>query len=371
VRPFHSNDFTMRLGIDIGSVTAKAVVIDEANSLVASEYLRTRGQPVETILAILRDLFQRYPPGTFQLAATTGTGGKLVAEILGIPFVNEIIAQAAGTGLYHPEVKTIIEIGGEDSKLIQLNRESPDKPPVVAEFTMNSACAAGTGSFLDQQASRMGLPIERFGDAAMRSEHPPRIAGRCSVFAKSDMIHLQQVGAPVVDIAAGLCFAMVRNFKGNVVGGSELEKPVSFQGGVAANRGIRRAILEVLQLAPEELIIPEHFALLGALGAVLKTGGKTRDKADALPADTLQRLEAYISRREYRFLSLPPLRGDDYKIDTEPVKTARGERIDAYVGVDIGSISTNVVVIDENNNIIARRYLMTASQPIEAVKRGL
>jgi predicted CoA-substrate-specific enzyme activase len=365
----------MKLGIDIGSVTAKAVVLDEADNIVESRYTRTRGQPVETILAILEDILTSYSPDQFKVAAATGTGGELIANLLGVPFVNEIIAQAAGTARFHPEVKTILEIGGEDSKLMIIEEESPGTPPKVTDFAINGACAAGTGSFLDQQASRMGIPIEQFGNVAMQSEHPPRVAGRCSVFAKSDMIHLQQVGTPVHDIVAGLCFAMVRNFTGQVIRGRELGKPISFQGGVAANTGIRRAIIEILQLDESELVIPEHYAVLGALGAALVIGAGTPGgngaKEGILPEDTLQRIRDYIARREYRFVTLPSLAGDDYPIDTEPVKISPAQPVNAYVGVDIGSISTNVVVIDRDNNVLARRYLMTAGQPIEAVKKGL
>jgi predicted CoA-substrate-specific enzyme activase len=262
-------------------------------------------------------------------------------------------------------VQTILEIGGEDSKLIVLKKESIDALPRVSDFAINGVCAAGTGSFLDQQASRMGIPIEQFGDVALKSEHPPRVAGRCSVFAKSDMIHLQQVGTPVHDIVAGLCFAMIRNFKGQVIRGRDLSKPVSFQGGVAANKGIRRAILEVLELDEADLIIPEHFAVLGAIGAALTS------RENALPDDALQRLRNYIASREYKFTTLPALQGDNYPMDTEAARLDLKEPVEAYIGVDIGSISTNVVVIDKENNVLARRYLMTASRPIEAVKQGL
>ncbi|MFC2066327.1 acyl-CoA dehydratase activase [Chloroflexota bacterium] len=363
----------MKLGIDIGSVTAKVIVIDEADNIIESRYTRTKGQPVETILAVLEDIFARYSPHSFELAAATGTGGQLIADLLGIPFVNEIIAQSAGTTRFHPEVNTILEIGGQDSKLIILERESTDTAPRVTDFAINGVCAAGTGSFLDQQASRIGIPIEQFGDVALESAHPPRVAGRCSVFAKTDMIHLQQVGTPVHDIVAGLCFAMVRNFKGAVVRGRDLATPVSFQGGVAANKGIRRAILEVMQLEETDLIIPDYFAVLGALGASIVAGERTQGGSTptGLPEDTLQRIREYMARREHKFVTLPPLRGDNYPIQTEPVKIAAGGKIEAYIGVDIGSISTNVVAIDRNSNVLARRYLMTASRPIEAVKRGL
>ncbi len=355
----------MRLGIDIGSVTAKAVILDNDNNIVEWKYIRTKGQPIETVLSILIDLLAKFPPEQFKAAATTGTGGQLIASLLNIPFVNEITAQAAGTACFHPEVQTILEIGGEDSKLIVLQKEPGEKLPKVNDFAINGVCAAGTGSFLDQQASRMGIPIEQFGDVALKSEHPPRVAGRCSVFAKSDMIHLQQVGTPVYDIVAGLCFAMIRNFKGQVIRGRDLGKPIAFQGGVAANKGIRRALLEVLELKETDLIIPVNFAVLGAVGAALV------GRECALPDNTIQRLKDYISARKYEFVTLPPLQGDNYPIEIESVKLDSKRPIEAYIGVDIGSISTNVVVIDRENRVLARRYLMTASRPIEAVKQGL
>jgi len=369
-----SDSTPLKLGIDIGSVTAKAVVLDGADNIIESRYIRTWGQPAKTVLTILEEILAGYSHDRFKVAVATGTGGELIANLLGIPFVNEIIAQAAGTAHFHSEVRTILEIGGEDSKLIILEEGTQGASPKIADFAINGACAAGTGSFLDQQASRMGILIEEFGDVALQSEKPPRIAGRCSVFAKTDMIHLQQVGTPVYDIVAGLCFAMVRNFKGQVIRGRDLVKPISFQGGVAANKGIKRAMLEVLQLKEDELIIPEHFAVLGALGAAVtqETIQGTGAAAEGtLPEDTLQRIRDYLDKREYKFFSLPPLVGDDYPINTEPVKISPAQPVDAYVGVDIGSISTNVVVIDRDNNVLARRYLMTASQPIEAVKKGL
>jgi predicted CoA-substrate-specific enzyme activase len=355
----------MKLGIDIGSVSAKVVVMDEADSVIESRYVRTMGQPVETLLAVLEEVLAKYPASSFTVAGATGTGGQLVADLIGIPFVNEITAQATATAHFHPDVQTILEIGGEDSKLIVLERETPQSEPKVGDFSLNGACAAGTGSFLDQQASRMGIAIEEFGDVALKSEHPPRVAGRCSVFAKSDMIHLQQVGTPVHDIVAGLCFAMIRNFKGQVIRGRELLKPIAFQGGVAANKGIRRAVLEVLELDERDLVIPQYYNVMGAIGAAL--AGEDMSLPDDIPA----RINEHLSTRVHKFMTLDPLAGDEYNISVEPVRLADGEKVDAYIGIDIGSISTNVVVIDRENRVLARRYLMTASRPIEAVRRGL
>jgi len=190
---------------------------------------------------------------------------------LGVGFENEIIAQGKSIEYFYPQVRTVIEMGGEDSKLISLDLDERSGKIKICDFTMNAVCAAGTGSFLDQQAHRLELTVEEFGRLALQSKNPPRIAGRCSVFAKTDMIHLQQVATPDYDIVAGLCLAVARNFKSTLGRGKSFVRPVSFQGGVAANLGMRKAFLEGLELTEEELIIPKYFASMGAIGSVLLT----------------------------------------------------------------------------------------------------
>ncbi|MCK5553804.1 MAG: CoA activase, partial [Deltaproteobacteria bacterium] len=236
------------VGIDVGSVSANTVVLDSNRMIIEENYTRTKGQPLRTVKTVLEDILECIPQEKFRAISLTGTGGKLLAELLGGQFVNEIMAQAKSVSFLHPEVRSIIDVGGEDSKLILVDYDGENGNFKISDFSMNTLCAAGTGSFLDQQASRLGLTIEEFGELALRSENPPRIAGRCSVFAKTDMIHLQQIATPDYDIVAGLCFALARNFKSNIASGRTFVKPVSFQGGVAANLGMRRAFLEVLEL---------------------------------------------------------------------------------------------------------------------------
>jgi len=173
---------------------------------------------------------------------------------------NEITSHAVASSTYVPDVKTILEIGGQDSKIIILRNQ------IVCDFAMNTVCAAGTGSFLDRQAARLGVPIEDFGDLALKSQTPVRIAGRCAVFAESDMIHKQQLGYSQEDIINGLCEALVRNYLNNIGKGKEILSPVVFQGGVAANKGIKRAFEKSLGC---EIYIPDHYNVMGAFGAAL------------------------------------------------------------------------------------------------------
>jgi len=355
------------IGLDIGSVSVNAVLLDRDLNILEDHYVRTRGQPMATVRRVLAEMVSRTPLEAIEAIAVTGSGGKLVSEVLGCTFVNEIIAQSKATARLHPEVRTIIEIGGEDSKLILLERDEETGEARVRDFAMNTLCAAGTGSFLDQQASRLGFTIEEFSACALRSEHPPRIAGRCSVFAKTDMIHLQQEGTPDYEIVAGLCHAMARNFKSNIAKGKEFERPVAFHGGVAANKGMVRAFEKVIGLEPGELLVPEHFASMGAIGAVLWALETNR----LTPLKGLVCLDEHLAHPPAERHTLPPLKDPGHTIHVEPEPPPPGKRINAYVGVDVGSISTNVVVLSEDGKVLARRYLMTAGRPIEAVVRGL
>ncbi len=388
---------TRFIGLDAGSVSVKLAVLDEKGGKLKTFYRRHRGQPLRVALELLKEVSGGKGQGSgaqglrpsdsgihhslFSLSLT-GSAGRLLGEVLGVEPVNEVVAYAyANRRLYH-HIKTIIELGGEDSKLIIVGEDSN----TARDFSMNSVCAAGTGSFLDQQAERLRLSIEEFSELSLKSKNPPRIAGRCSVFAKSDMIHLQQIATPVEDIVAGLCFAVARNFKGSIARGREMVLPVSFQGGVAANAGMIRAFREILGL--DELFVPEEYALMGAIGAALKDmeAGKVH------PFD-LSLLERFINSPRPKEKGHVPLikegdtfferhlrdgegsgvrgQGSEDKNHVSRLSPLASQKVLAYLGVDIGSISTNLAVIDEGCRLLAKRYLMTAGRPIEAVKQGL
>ena len=364
------NDGNLYLGLDIGSTSLNTVLIDDNYNIHEEYYDYVHGKPFNMLYERLSSILKANPGINIKGIALTGTGGKLASGLIGGIFVNEIIAQAESTGKMFPEARSIIEIGGEDSKLIILERDPVTGKPRLVDFEMNSICAAGTGSFLDQQARRIGISIEKeFGELSLKSVNPPRIAGRCSVFAKSDMIHHQQIATPLHDIVAGLCFALARNFRSNVARSKEIIKPVIFSGGVAANSGMIRAFRETLNLNENELIIPEHYASMGAIGAVIyaSSNGFEMDKFRGL-----QQLEKYLSEDVTDFVSLPALKesGASYLKEVKSVETDTS-RLPVYLGVDVGSLSTNVVLIDDQHNVIARRYLPTAGRPLEAIMKGL
>lgn len=265
------------LGIDVGSVSTNIVIVTEENEVITSLYLRTRGRPIEALQTGLKEAAGEIP-AQLEIAGvgTTGSGRFLAGVMVGADVIkNEITAHAVAASLVQPNVQTVLEIGGQDSKIIVLRNG------VVTDFAMNTVCAAGTGSFLDQQASRLNIPIQEFGGLALKSTSSVRIAGRCTVFAESDMIHKQQMGHQVEDIINGLCEALVRNYLNNVGKGKEILPPILFQGGVAANQGIKAAFERALGF---DVQVPQHYNVMGALGAAqlakeeVSRSGKTRFK---------------------------------------------------------------------------------------------
>lgn len=253
---------TVYLGIDVGSVTTKLAVIDETGKYVDSVMLKTAGTPVAAVQNGMRMLYEkRITDYEVKGVGTTGSGRSLAGSLVGADVVkNEITAHAVAASVNVPGVQTILEIGGQDSKIIIL------RDGIVTDFAMNTVCAAGTGSFLDHQAQRLGVPIQDFGSTALRSTNPARIAGRCGVFAESDLIHKQQLGYPVEDLLYGLCQALVRNYLSNLALGKELLPVFSFQGGVASNTGMVKAFEEALNA---QVIVPEHHQTMGAIGAAM------------------------------------------------------------------------------------------------------
>ncbi|MEW6049979.1 MAG: acyl-CoA dehydratase activase [Candidatus Zixiibacteriota bacterium] len=354
------------LGIDIGSVAVKVVLVREG-VIERSVYRRFTDGPFETLRDIIQqDFTELTAPGLH--VGLTGIGCKTAQSILGGSSFGEIAALAAANFHLLPNVRTVIEMGGEDSKLLILDTTSR----AVIDFAMNAQCAAGTGSFLDQQAGRLNISIEeQFGQLALKSKNPARIAGRCSVFAKSDMIHLQQMAAPDYDIVAGLCFAVARNFKGAIARGKRFDPPVAFEGGVAANPGMVRAFTELLGLRDGELIIPEHFNVMSALGAALLAleAGARVQSFDPTRIDAYLKFQKVVeSGRDALSYDHPDSKHYDVTLSTAPRDF---DGLDLFMGIDIGSLSTNIVLIDRDRRVIARRYLMTEGRPIEAVRRGL
>lgn len=257
------------IGIDVGSISVNFALVDQDERIKRTSYLRSHGKPFEILQQHLKH-FLKGVSNKICGVGVTGSGRNFIGHYIRADVIkDEITSHSQAVLKMHPLARTIIEIGGQDSKLILL------EDGYVKDFSMNSVCAAGTGSFLDQQASRLKIDIEELGKLAYTSDHPTHISGRCTVFAETDMIHKQHMGHALKDLAAGLCKSLAKNYVATLGSGKVMHTPIVFQGGVAANRGMRKAFNELLET---KVIVPKHFDTMGAIGVALMTKRELRGK---------------------------------------------------------------------------------------------
>jgi predicted CoA-substrate-specific enzyme activase len=376
----------VNIGLDIGAISLKLAALGQLSDrpimeelcaahpqfrmrelggrpLLLSEYRRISGSPIQSTYDLLQELYEVIPEVRVEGMRVTGSGSRAIAKVLGLYFENEFKAIARMMGTFYPAARTVFEIGGESSKYIRLEGSN------IVDYDRSGECAAGTGSFLDQQALRMRFAVEEVGEVVCQAACAARIAGRCSVFAKSDMIHAQQKGYSPAEILRGLCDAVARNFKSSIVKGRKVEAPVALIGAVAQNAGVSGALREAFGLTEEGLFVPEEFAWCGAIGTAMLESEERRKRSileihrlcqhdiGEKPQDTHPlSSENVVQLRDRVGVYVPPPGNDP---------------IPAYLGLDIGSVSTNVVAIDEFGTVIHDVYLRTAGRPIEAVQEGL
>jgi len=382
---------TVRIGLDIGSVSAKYVAlfppltniadkidkhriesIDQINhhpeyTLIISKVQPILGDPVGTAFRLLND-FISVCGDRFQIHLhLTGSQAKYIAQQLKVPFINEFKAISRGVVELVPEARTILEIGGDGSRFISVAKDPESDQVSILDYERNGDCAAGTGSFIDQQAVRLQYSIEEIGPLVLQADTSATIAGRCSVFAKSDMVHAQQRGYSPAAILKGLCEAVVRNYKGTVLRNKSLLPKVVFVGGVAANQGVVQAMHDILGLDREKLIIPPHFTHVAALGSALL--------GDSEPFDP-ERLKVLGKQETLSGQKSPSSRPLDIsRVRYAQKGAADSERafhdgqLKVYLGIDVGSVSTNLVLLDEDGKIIDEIYTRTEGQPIKVIQR--
>lgn len=350
------------IGIDLGSVSVKLAILDE--TLRFRTWRRTHGRPLQATHEVFSEALSALGPDMpVNSLAVTGSGKALLAHALAALSVNEIVAHATATWTFHRDVRSIVEIGGQDSKFIEVGRDHKGRP-FVEDHAFNELCAAGTGAFLDQMAEHMGMSLDEFAQAAATAAHPARVSGRCAVFAKTDLIHLKQRACPADEIAAGLCFALVRTYLANLCRGKTPKPPLVFQGGVAANAGVLRALRELTGIS--DIVVPKEAHVMGAIGAALiaaeQPSKKTRTLADIVS-------------------SLPRCVSNDTPSDLEPLicrskntvahKAEAGLTPPFYLGLDVGSVTTKAVVIDRKGAIVTSCYYPTAGRPVTAIKQAM
>ena len=389
------------LGIDIGCISVKIAVVGtpqdresfwalaaksdlfyspagrdrilphpDAPPILATKYLRIKGSPADAARELLSQVLEALPEGTITQVGVTGTGGRLVGTLLDIPYENEFKAIARAIGALHPDVTTVFEMGGETSKFINLETDEVSGRVGIADYGTNGDCAAGTGSFMDQQANRLLYDIEDVGDIVGGAGKAASIAGRCSVFAKSDMIHAQQKGYRPPEVLKGLCNAVVRNYRGTITKGKEIGERVAFIGGVAANDGAVTALREAFEMDDSRLVIPAYYAWMGAIGSAL-TAADERAGVEMVtidPARLASGQTADFETSDALSMERVLLLRDRVK----PYQFPSGvEKIGAYLGIDICSVSTNLVVLDDVGEVVKEIYVKTDGRPVEVVNKGL
>ena len=373
----------VHLGLDVGSVSAKLAAIVprdfQLELFKTSEVLKTlevlivtlppqkvQGQPWHAAHILLQQFFKHCPDDVDLSLSLTGSQAKLIAAALGAPVVNEFKAIARGVVEVVPEARTILEIGGDGSRYIKVEYDAKSGELGILDYERNGECAAGTGSFIDQQAVRLNFNVEDIGAVVAGAEGCANIAGRCSVFAKTDMIHAQQRGYSPGAIFKGLCEAVVRNYKGTVLRGKHLEPKIVFVGGVAANRGVLEAMRSIFGLRADDLIVPPLHQFTGAIGCAALRNGAVINSAG------IEKLTTEPGGRQIQAASpiLDPARVHFKNENTKPY-TATEYPIRAYLGLDIGSVSTNLVLIDEQGVVVDEIYTRTEGRPIQVVQREL
>ncbi|MCL5745937.1 MAG: acyl-CoA dehydratase activase [Acidobacteria bacterium] len=360
------------LGVDMGAVAVKTALCSPGGSVLRKARVPNRGNPATALRDALREISVA-PSDPLPIAAT-GSGISLIGSVLQHHAVNEILATALAVHRQYPDARTVIDLGGQFSKWILLG---PDG--AVLDFASNGLCAAGTGAFLEQQAGRLGLALEELGGLAAGAARGATIAGRCSVFAKSDMIHLQQKGTPLDEIAYGLCQALVRTFVATVMQGRKIELPLILVGGGAENPGLVRAFQQHLRLSGEQLWVPADASFFGAVGAALMSEQEPLETAPELPSQSDEasagRPEIVSPQASFQkdMNCLPPLVAAEESgtLSEEGAAETSTEALVAYLGVDVGSVSTNLVLLNHDFQLLQGVYLPTLGRPVEALHQGL
>ncbi|MFH1480039.1 MAG: acyl-CoA dehydratase activase [Pseudomonadota bacterium] len=367
------------VGIDAGSVSLNCVVINEEKDILyEAPYKRHMGRVKEEVLNLIQALYNRFAQEKIKAVAFTGNHGQKISNVLGGFYEFETISQVLGALLAQPNARTIISMGGQDTALLEIHHDRDDWE--LEYFNTNGPCASGTGSFIDQQAQRLATSLYEkrvdisqdqidkilsdFIALGLRSDNPANVACRCTVFTKSDMIHLQNRGEKLEDIIYGLHVGNARNYMSTIVSNRIIEDPVLFIGGLSINELQVRAFKHYCP----RLIVPQYNTSMGALGVALQaleSGVENRlNTADLEVSKEDESVELPIASRlelkETLFLE-----------DNEVRRRSVSGQIPVYLGLDIGSTTTKYALIDEDREIIHKCYVPTQGKPVEVTQRLL
>ena len=348
----------VKLGIDIGNATFKYIYLDQQDQVIKKGYYFHKGKPEVLYNKLMSEVQASAIDGEILLGLT----GTLASSISGYEKyqVNNVVATVDGAIYRNQGIKSIIELGAQETKYIT---DIDGKANHNIKFFINSSCASGTGSFLEEQATKLSVNYDEISELISQAKTVPRIAGRCSVFSKTDMIHYQQEGVKVEDLLLGLCYSLVRNYKANVVQKSKINTPIMLTGGVIHNQGVLKAIKDIFKLEDKDIVIDEDFEYISCFGACKVAQDKQyRFKTN----QACQRTKLCPKYREKSGLSPLNVFESSHLKKKHEVKNTKCR--EGYLGIDIGSISTNLVVVDEDKQVIDYIYTKTKGNPKKVVQ---
>lgn len=373
-----------KLGIDVGSTTIKAVVMDSVtNEILYSKYERHNAKQAESLLEMLQEIEKKYDKEPFA-AAICGSGGKSIADHTGLYFVQEVVANSIAISKFHPETGTAIELGGQDAKIIFFAKDEHGNKNVVSDMRMNGVCAGGTGAFIDQVAELINIKTEEFGGLAEKGKNVYEISGRCGVFAKTDIQPLLNQGISKEDIALSTFHAIAKQTIGGLAQGTDIMPPVIFEGGpLTFNKRLISVFKERLHLKDEDVIIPERPDIIVAYGAALAIDSIFKDRNENHTIkEIVEKMAKYVD--EFKMInasdaeSLFKNKEEEEEFSRRhklpqfnPKQYKRGEIAEVYLGIDAGSTTTKFVLIDKDENIVDKFYSNNSGEPLLVMKEAL
>ncbi len=350
-----------KVGLDVGSTTVKLAVIDKANKVVMSKYVRHKSRLREATQSLINEVSDRLGNIDVDLAVT-GSGGLGISKWLGIEYVQEVIAGCEAIQTYYPETNAIVELGGEDAKVTFLDKNSVDQ-------RMNGICAGGTGAFIDQMASLLQTDAPGLNQLAQKHEKVYPIAGRCGVFAKTDVQPLINQGADRADIAYSIYNAVVKQTLSGLSQGRIIKGNVAFLGGpLTFSDQLRNSFIENLDLDPENVILPENSEVYVAIGtALLAKKTQSLSHIQILAQDLEANMIVEVKRMEALFKNEQEFeqfktRHEANSVDQIELKDAGS---DLYVGIDAGSTTIKMAVINDKQQLVYTAYQSNMGNPLE------
>ena len=375
---------TYHLGIDVGSTTAKAVVFDPlAQRVLFSRYVRHNAHQVETVATLLRTVAKEFPGCSFRLVAC-GSGGTTIADALGVPFVQEVVANSLAVRRDHENVRCAIELGGQDAKMVFFERDEKSGATTVADMRMNGSCAGGTGAFIDEMAALLKVPVEQFDELAARGQSVHQVSGRCGVYAKTDIQPLLNQGVSKEDLALSSFHAIAKQTIGGLAQGLDIHPPVIFEGGpLTFNPTLVRVFAERLELTGDDIVIPQNPETIVALGAALAAdelfadcenclvsnlldAADALDKAAASPAPSTRGTAYFTSPKERAAWEASHALAPQTPPDPVPGSTVR-----AYLGIDSGSTTTKFALVSPDGKLVDSFYAPNEGEPLDVARTAL